>query len=547
MSISPVFRTLSGLRVSHLSFSYPGADPLFEDISFSLPRGWTALVGDNGLGKTTLMNLLVGALKPQQGTITPAPEQLVSATCAQNNTVIPDNLEEFGADWSRSVLNLRDLLGIGDDWAYRWAELSGGQRKRLQIATTLAKNADLVIIDEPTNHVDEETKAQIITALQQQRDVVGLIISHDRDFVDALADNTLIMTREHVSAGAGSLGRGSHGRAVLGRALPGHNVTVIRHYACNFSEAQAQLRGQQLSNAGKLDQAQAQVKRLENLKRDRQAQVAKIEKVKASGSRIDRHDHDAIRRLQTAKMMGADAWASAGAHQVDAKLQAAQQALSQVSVAAKRYDAQLEALMRSIQPSSRAIVASVERDFLSDIFLGDVDQGSAATGLAKLTVGAQEHIGIIGRNGAGKTTLLEQMNAAISSDIPAYYLPQEISEEESQESVNTVLDLPAELKSQVLTAVASLNADPDKLLTGKTPSQGEVRKLLLCRALVCDRPQLILLDEPTNHLDISSTEALEQALAAYRGALVVVSHDHRFLRACTTTTWTVRDGQVYVQ
>ena len=112
MSISPVFRTLSGLRVSHLSFSYPGADPLFEDISFSLPRGWTALVGDNGLGKTTLMNLLVGALKPQQGTITPAPEQLVSATCAQNNTVIPDNLEEFGADWSRSALNLRDLLGI---------------------------------------------------------------------------------------------------------------------------------------------------------------------------------------------------------------------------------------------------------------------------------------------------------------------------------------------------------------------------------------------------------------------------------------------------
>lgn len=542
MSISPVFRTLSGLRVSHLSFSYPGADPLFEDISFSLPRGWTALVGDNGLGKTTLMNLLVGALKPQQGTITPAPEQLVSATCAQNNTVIPDNLEEFGADWSRSALNLRDLLGIGDDWAYRWAELSGGQRKRLQIATTLAKNADLVIIDEPTNHVDEETKAQIITALQQQRDVVGLIISHDRDFVDALADNTLIMTREHVSAGAGSLGRGSQGRAVLGRALPGHNVTVIRHYACNFSEAQAQLHGQQLSNAGKLDQAQAQVKRLENLKRDRQAQVTKIEKVKASGSRIDRHDHDAIRRLQTAKMMGADAWASAGAHQVDAKLQAAQQALSQVSVAAKRYDAQLEALMRSIEPSSRAVVASVER-----VFLRDVDQGSAATGQTKLTVSAQEHIGIIGRNGAGKTTLLEQMNAAISSGISAYYLPQEISEEESQKSVNTVLDLPTELKSQVLTAVASLNADPDKLLTGKTPSQGEVRKLLLCMALVCDRPQLILLDEPTNHLDISSTEALEQALAAYRGALVIVSHDHRFLRACTTTTWTVSDGQVDVQ
>ena len=64
---------------------------------------------------------------------------------------------------------------------------------------------------------------------------------------------------------------------------------------------------------------------------------------------------------------------------------------------------------------------------------------------------------------------------------------------------------------------------------------------------MCDRPQLILLDEPTNHLDISSTEALEQALAAYRGALVVVSHDHRFLRACTTTTWAVRDGQVDVQ
>ena len=91
--------------------------------------------------------------------------------------------------------------------------------------------------------------------------------------------------------------------------------------------------------------------------------------------------------------------------------------------------------------------------------------------------------------------------------------------------------------------MAQLNSDPDRILAGERVSPGELRKLMLALGML-DRPVLILMDEPTNHLDLHSTEALEQALSAFPGALVLVSHDPTFLAAATARTWEVRDGRV---
>ena len=95
----------------------------------------------------------------------------------------------------------------------------------------------------------------------------------------------------------------------------------------------------------------------------------------------------------------------------------------------------------------------------------------------------------------------------------------------------------------MLSTVAQLNSDPDRILEGGRTSPGELRKLMLAEGLL-RRPVLIIMDEPTNHLDLHSTEALERALAGYPGALLLVSHDRAFLRACTSSVWDVRDGRV---
>jgi ATPase subunit of ABC transporter with duplicated ATPase domains len=91
-------------------------------------------------------------------------------------------------------------------------------------------------------------------------------------------------------------------------------------------------------------------------------------------------------------------------------------------------------------------------------------------------------------------------------------------------------------KGQLLSIVARLGSPPARILEGEALSPGELRKVMLARG-VLERPQLIIMDEPTNHLDLPSTEALEQMLAACPCALLLVSHDERFLRATCDKLW----------
>jgi ATPase subunit of ABC transporter with duplicated ATPase domains len=99
------------------------------------------------------------------------------------------------------------------------------------------------------------------------------------------------------------------------------------------------------------------------------------------------------------------------------------------------------------------------------------------------------------------------------------------------------------VRGRVLSLVAALGVDPDRLLASAAPSPGEARKLALALGLG-RHAWCLVLDEPTNHLDLPSIERLEEALVAYPGALVLVSHDDRFAGACTATTWRVTGGQV---
>jgi ATPase subunit of ABC transporter with duplicated ATPase domains len=151
---------------------------------------------------------------------------------------------------------------------------------------------------------------------------------------------------------------------------------------------------------------------------------------------------------------------------------------------------------------------------------------------------------LAGANGAGKTTLLRALVAAARlppERLP--FIPQDATEEDRARVAAEVRALPPDDRGRVLSLVAALGSDPARVLASRRPSPGEARKLLLAAAMGRGAWGLVL-DEPTNHLDLPTVERLESALAGWPGALLIVTHDERLGRACTTATWTVAGGMV---
>ncbi len=187
------------LEVEGLEKSF-GDQPLFSDIHFQVYRGdHIGIIGPNGVGKTTLFNILLGKLDADEGKIRwghhvhPAYYDQLQASLEKDNTILE---EVWSAKPSASQTEIRNILGAflfqGDDVYKAISDLSGGEKSRVSLAKLMLSQANLLLMDEPTNHLDMDTKEVLENALNAYTGTL-LIISHDRYFLNRVAHKILRM------------------------------------------------------------------------------------------------------------------------------------------------------------------------------------------------------------------------------------------------------------------------------------------------------------------------------------------------------------------
>lgn len=487
------------ITLSDVGYTYPDAvEPLFSHVTITFPQGWSGLLGDNGCGKTTLARIAVGQLTPQTGSVSTGH---FCALCTQETDTPPDTLVDFALDYGREARHLRTIFCLDDDMFWRFDTLSHGERKKIQIAVALWQRPDVLVLDEPTNHIDHESRMQLIQAMQTYRGI-GILVSHDRELLDAVVTRCVSFEDGKIIVRPGGY-TAAHTQEMLERETTRREAHTARKQLARLSEEKD-------ARAHEADRAQA----------------------RRSKRHIDPKDRSAKAKIDLAIFTGQDGARGKLSAQLDARLTAAQNRVEQARIA-KRYDGEL---WFEMHPSERKTLVTIEPT--------TIPCGSDTLAIPQLFVGNTDHVGIAGPNGAGKSTLLTYIHSLIADDLTVLTIPQEVAADKRAQIVHQTQTLSPSKRGQVLSIVAQLNSQPKRILEGDRVSPGELRKLMLALGMLED-PALIIMDEPTNHLDLHSIEALEHMLSSYPGALLLVSHDHAFLHACTTHTWIVKEGRVH--
>ncbi len=510
--------------VSDVAVEY-GGTPLLERVSFTVSRGerW-GIVGRNGTGKTTLLDLVVGNREPARGTLTRTPGlritlldqhrvfpgattvweaaagsfdelRALERSLAQQARALADgdgsadesvlarydrDLERFrregGYEMEARVDAVLQGLGFDSDRARTQpvGQLSGGEAGRIGLARQLAAPADMVLLDEPTNHLDLDTMRWLEEYLKGL-DATVVLVSHDREFLENVTDHTL-----HVEAGTVTPYTGTYSAFVEQHAQ--RALTQERAY-----------------------QAQQRViaKEEDYIRRNIAGQLSR--QAKGRRKRLAR-----LPRLSPPPSEDAS---------MSLRLEPRQRGGDQVMVA-------------------RDLRLSVDDRVLLDGFDGLIRRG--------------EVVGLVGANGTGKSTLLNAVagmrptqggELRVGASIELAYYRQDLTQIPPGRSLfDIIYDLrPFWNRGQVQAHLGRFGFPGESVQrTADTLSGGERARVALAM-LMLSRANFLLLDEPTNHLDVESVEALEDAVDGFEGTVLLVSHDRALLRSLVTRVWALED------
>jgi ATPase subunit of ABC transporter with duplicated ATPase domains len=491
---------MPSICLSRVSLAHGGAAPLLEDVTLHLGAGWTGIVGENGLGKTSLLRLISGDLEPVAGHVRRDPPELRVTLCAQEIEHPPVDVDRARALWSGPAQPGLARLRVHPSQIQAWSCLSPGERKRWQIAAALADEPDALLLDEPTNHLDREGRALLVDALRRFRGI-GIVVTHDRALLDELTERTVRLAERTARLWSGPYSQAREGWRT-------EEEQRLREWS-RLAEAASDLR-----------------ERLQGLRESSQ-------RAERRGRRVGG------KRLSDESSLQGKGRALAGAARMAREAGRMGRELEGLEEA-KRGLAMRRAKGRSVRFEWSAGGASVLARLVSD----ELGHGEAVIlREVSLSVLAGTRIWLQGANGSGKSTLLGALLRAAVRPSELLHLPQELLQDDRARLLEGLGDLGPEPRGRLLQMAAALGLDPQRLVSQARLSPGEGRKLLVALGISQGYAGLFL-DEPTNHLDLPSIERLEEALADYPGALVLVTHDERLTRRTTSEVWRVEAGRV---
>jgi ATPase subunit of ABC transporter with duplicated ATPase domains len=521
------------VQFSHLFKSF-GSLSLFDDISVSIHQGEVfALIGENGTGKTTLLQLLTGAAMPDAGHFSRAPHLSSGFLPQEISLPSPDiRVRAYLEEGSLSGLE-RQMQACLDqpDRLAEWAELherydqlggyrrmpiekilqglkletslldlsmavlSSGQRVRVALARALIDNPDLLLLDEPTNHLDQEM-VDWLEKMIRLRDGATLIVSHDRKFLNATC-NRLI----EIKCGKLTVYGGNYDFYLIEQ----ERLMEKQMKAFETQEEERALLKQKIKattfSKGK-------------------ATPPKDRNIMAYDKRGEHHQKSQQRNLDVLKGRLAEIEANPLPHP------------QSKSIKGLRF-----------LPVPLASSVAIELDHISKGFGEKVLFSDLSKTLCK-----GDRVVLSGPNGSGKTTLLRCIAELLPVDAGKIryaptakiaYLDQEVELLPMEQTPLQYFEGKFGLSEEALRRELHMAAMGGAELLGRpfsTLSVGQ-RKRLVLLSLILEKPNVLLLDEPTNHLDFLTLEAFETALLNFEGAILAISHDSTFIEKIATQEW----------
>lgn len=503
---------MSQIRAEHLTFSYDGsAEPVFEDVSFSVDTDWKlGLIGRNGKGKTTILRLLHGEL-PYQGTISisvPTAYFPYSLTESQTRLTIAELAEELRPDcelW-RVICELAALQENADLLECPFDTLSHGQRTKVLLAILFSGDHDFLLVDEPTNHLDAPARECVRQYLSGKQGFI--LVSHDRDLLDACTDHILVLNRKTIRVQNGNFSCWQENQQRLDQ----------------FAEAEN-------------EKHRKQIRKLRQAARQTAEWAEKSERSKIGFDPVKEHD----RCISTRAFIGA-------------KTKKMQSRVKQTERRIAREIAAKENLLQDIEQTVPLRMSPLAHHKDTLVYLRDctLQYAGAAEPVCKaLTYSVRQGdcIALHGANGCGKSTLMRAIlqtagvlpahpslqisgTCETASGLVISYVPQDTSA--LRGSIEAFCETRRLDRSLFCTILRQLDFSRSQLTKDISAySAGQKKKVLLAASLLTPA-HLYIWDEPLNFIDIFTRMQIETLLQDYRPTILFAEHDIRFRENAAT-------------
>ncbi|MDR1963245.1 MAG: ABC-F type ribosomal protection protein [Planctomycetaceae bacterium] len=478
------------INIVGLEFAYDGGEALFSNVSLQIDTAWKlGLIGRNGRGKTTLLNLLLGTL-PFDGVVeVPVPLGFFPYKINDQNRNTLDIANEIALFEQWQLERELSLLDVSDEVLTRsFATLSGGEQTKILLATLFLNDRHFLLIDEPTNHLDLEGKRVVGHYLSGKSGFI--LVSHDRALLDRSVDHILCINRGGIEL--------THG---------------------NFSTWQLNRRYQEQFESTENQRLKKDIERLKDNARRTSDWSKRTEKEKYGHGRVDR----GFIGSKAAKLM---------------KRSKSSQNRQQKAIEQKQQ------LFKNSEVTDQLSLTPLQFHSSRLLDLEEVTVQYTGTPLfvpVTFSVNTGDRIAFCGRNGCGKSSLLKLIAGQkvpyegrfrIPASLKCSFIPQDASflnGNMKDFAVQRQIDEP--LLKAILHKLGFSKQNYEQEMAEL--SAGQKKKVLLAASL-CEQAHLYLWDEPLNYIDVISRTQIENVLLDYQPTLIVVEHDEMFLENIAT-------------